>query len=199
MVLIFLSTMNYLTDSYLIYAASVLASNSVIRSLFGFAFPLFTPNMYSIGGKNGIHWGPAIGGLLALICLPFPFIFFKYGAGIRERCKYASEAKALLEEMQASSKKNAQANPDEDDDLEKATGLNLVVSRRTSMRKASQQLLVAAPSSTSLPWPTRLILGHCPSRRGLRIITETLLAFPAHRARQRSPHSIHTQNNLTPE
>lgn len=105
MVLIFLSTMNYLTDSYLIYAASVLASNSVIRSLFGFAFPLFTPNMYSIGGsKNGIHWGPAIGGLLALVCLPFPFIFYKYGEKIREKCKYASEAKAMLDQMQASSK-----------------------------------------------------------------------------------------------
>ncbi|KIS71591.1 putative mfs-multidrug-resistance transporter [Mycosarcoma maydis] len=121
MVLIFLACMNYLTDSYLIYAASVLASNSVIRSLFGFAFPLFTSNLYSIGGKNGIHWGPAIAGLLALICLPFPFIFYKYGAGIRERCKYASEAKRMLENMQASSKKQ-QPRPasDNDDDLEKA-------------------------------------------------------------------------------
>lgn len=119
MVLIFLSTMNYLTDSYLIYAASVLASNSVIRSLFGFAFPLFTPNMYSIGGKNGIHWGPAIAGLLALICMPFPFIFYKYGAGIREKCKYASEAKQMLENMQASSKGQAHKAPSDDDDLEK--------------------------------------------------------------------------------
>lgn len=119
MVLIFLSLMNYLTDAYLIYAASVLAANSVIRSLFGFAFPLFTPNMYSIGGENGIHWGPAIGGLLSLICLPFPFIFYKYGAGIREKCKYASEAKAMLEEMQASSKAKATKSPNEDDDLER--------------------------------------------------------------------------------
>ncbi|SPO19655.1 probable mfs-multidrug-resistance transporter [Ustilago trichophora] len=122
MVLIFLSTMSYLTDSYLIYAASVLASNSVIRSLFGFAFPLFTPNMYSIGGKDGIHWGPAIGGLLALICLPFPFVFYKYGAKIRERCKYASEAKAMLEQMQASSKKpTAKTTSSDESDLEKAT------------------------------------------------------------------------------
>jgi hypothetical protein len=42
MVLVFLSIMNYLIDSYTIFAASVLAANSVLRSLFGAAFPLFT-------------------------------------------------------------------------------------------------------------------------------------------------------------
>ena len=122
MVLIFLSCMGYLTDAYLIYAASVLASNSVIRSLFGFAFPLFTPNLYQVGGKNGIHWGPAIGGLLALICLPFPFIFYKYGARIRANCKYASEANNMLLQMQASQQKQqAPLNPPSvNDDLEKA-------------------------------------------------------------------------------
>ena len=42
MVLVFLSIMNYLIDAYTIYAASVLAANSVLRSLFGAVFPLFT-------------------------------------------------------------------------------------------------------------------------------------------------------------
>ena len=42
MVLVFLSIMNYLIDAYVIYAASVLAANSVLRSLFGAVFPLFT-------------------------------------------------------------------------------------------------------------------------------------------------------------
>lgn len=42
MVLVFLSIMNYLIDAYTIYAASVLAANSVLRSLFGAIFPLFT-------------------------------------------------------------------------------------------------------------------------------------------------------------
>jgi hypothetical protein len=42
MVLVFLSIMNYLIDAYVIYAASVLAANSVLRSLFGASFPLFT-------------------------------------------------------------------------------------------------------------------------------------------------------------
>ena len=40
MVLIFLSIMNYLIDAYTIFAASVLAGNGIIRSVFGAAFPL---------------------------------------------------------------------------------------------------------------------------------------------------------------
>lgn len=42
MVLVFLGIMNYLIDTYTIFAASVLAANTVLRSLFGAAFPLFT-------------------------------------------------------------------------------------------------------------------------------------------------------------
>jgi hypothetical protein len=61
MVLLFLSIQNYLIDAYLIYAASVLAANSVIRSLLGAAFPMFTRFMYSPVGcptaTCGIHVG----------------------------------------------------------------------------------------------------------------------------------------------
>ncbi|KAJ4319829.1 MFS siderochrome iron transporter 1 [Neodidymelliopsis sp. IMI 364377] len=98
MVLVFLSIMNYLIDAYLIYAASVLAANSVLRSLFGAAFPLFTSNMYA---DLGIHWASSIPAFLALACVPFPFLFYKYGATIRLRCKFAAEAAAYLEKMQA--------------------------------------------------------------------------------------------------
>lgn len=97
MVLVFLSIMNYLIDSYLIYAASVLAANSVLRSLFGAAFPLFTSYMYA---DLGIHWASSIPAFLALACVPFPFLFYKYGAAIRSRCKFAAEAAAFLEKMQ---------------------------------------------------------------------------------------------------
>lgn len=51
MVLVFLGLMNYLIDAYTIFAASVLAANSVLRSCFGAAFPLFTSQMYSRLGK----------------------------------------------------------------------------------------------------------------------------------------------------
>ncbi len=42
LVLVFLSLLNYLIDSYVLYAASALAANVILRSLFGTAFPLFT-------------------------------------------------------------------------------------------------------------------------------------------------------------
>jgi hypothetical protein len=97
MVLVFLSIMNYLIDAYLIYAASALAANSVLRSLFGAAFPLFTSDMY----KNlGIHWASSVPAFLSLACLPFPYLFYKYGPAIRQRCKYAAEAAEFLERMQ---------------------------------------------------------------------------------------------------
>ncbi|KAF9634849.1 Major facilitator superfamily [Lasiodiplodia theobromae] len=56
MVLVFLSIMNYLVDSYTIYAASVLAANSVFRAVFGAVFPLFTRQMYNgLGEKPQLH------------------------------------------------------------------------------------------------------------------------------------------------
>ena len=89
LVLVFLSIQNYLVDSYLVYAASVLAGNSLLRSLLGMAFPLFTPYQYE---NLGVQWGAAIPAFLSLACIPMPFLFFKYGPAIRTRCKYAAEA-----------------------------------------------------------------------------------------------------------
>lgn len=98
MVLVFLGIMNYLIDAYTIYAASVLAANSVLRSLFGAAFPLFTRYMYD---DLGIHWASSIPAFLALACVPFPFLFYKFGAQIRTKCKYAAEADAFMRKIQA--------------------------------------------------------------------------------------------------
>jgi hypothetical protein len=81
--------MNYLIDAYTIYAASVLAANSIIRSCFGAGFPLFTTYMYH---NLGIHWASCVPAFLALACCPFPFIFYRYGPAIRRKCKYAAEA-----------------------------------------------------------------------------------------------------------
>ncbi|KAG6813207.1 hypothetical protein H0H93_013465 [Arthromyces matolae] len=39
---IFLGLFNYIVDAYLAVAASAMASNTVIRSLFGFAFPIWS-------------------------------------------------------------------------------------------------------------------------------------------------------------
>ncbi|OIW33742.1 MFS general substrate transporter [Coniochaeta ligniaria NRRL 30616] len=107
LVLVFLSLLNYLIDSYVLYAASVLAANAVLRSLFGAAFPLFTTYMY----KNlGLHWASSIPAFLALGCMPFPYLFWKYGGQIRMKCKYAAEAAHMLEMLRAQAAQ-AQASP----------------------------------------------------------------------------------------
>ncbi|KAJ5592767.1 Major facilitator superfamily domain general substrate transporter [Penicillium hordei] len=69
-------------DAYLIFAASVLAANSVMRSIFACVFPLFTTYMFN---NMGIYWGVAVPGFIVLACLPFPVIFYVDGAKIRTR------------------------------------------------------------------------------------------------------------------
>ncbi|KAF2189504.1 MFS general substrate transporter [Zopfia rhizophila CBS 207.26] len=126
MVLIFLSIMNYLIDAYTIFAASVLAGNGILRSLFGAAFPLFTVQMYH---NLGIHWASTIPAFLALACLPFPFLFYKYGAEIRQKCKYAAEADAFMKRIRRQMAPQPDSNSseceasiqDEEDTEQKAT------------------------------------------------------------------------------
>lgn len=118
-VLVFLSSMNYLIDAYTIYAASVLAANSVLRSIFGATFPLFTTYMYN---GLGIHWASSIPAFLALACCPFPFLFYKYGEPIRLKCKYASQAHKIMEDMKAQQKQveaEEQGESDENNEGEK--------------------------------------------------------------------------------
>jgi multidrug resistance protein len=98
-VLIYLGVMNYLIDSYTIYAASVLAANAILRSIFGAVFPLFTNYMYQ---NLGIHWASCIPAFLAVLCMPAPFLFYKYGPAIRARCKYSAKSQLYMEKLHAS-------------------------------------------------------------------------------------------------
>lgn len=84
--LIFVAYLNYLTDTYLMYAASALAANTVVRSAAGAAAPLFTQYMFDGLGVGG--GGSLIAGVACLLA-PIPFIFYKYGGPIRERSKFA--------------------------------------------------------------------------------------------------------------
>lgn len=96
MVLVFLSVFNYLIDAYTIFAASVLAANSLLRSLFGFAFPLFTTYMYE---NLGIHWASCVPAFLALACVPFPFVLYKKGLSIRKHCKFSAQSEAFVQSL----------------------------------------------------------------------------------------------------
>jgi len=76
--------------------------------------------------KNlGIHWASSIPAFLALMCVPFPFLFYKYGRSIRMRCKFAAEAAKELEEMQDRERESdSDEVVDEHKDEEKAEGYN---------------------------------------------------------------------------
>lgn len=83
---IFLQALNYIVDAYLMFAASALAGNTFMRSLFGAAFPLFGRQMF-----NGMHieWAATLLGCVAVVLAPIPFVFYFYGAKIRAKSKIA--------------------------------------------------------------------------------------------------------------
>lgn len=103
MVLVFLAAQSYLIDVYLKYAASALAANSLLRSLFGFAFPLFAGNMYS---GLGVQWATTVVAAMSLICVPIPFIFYKYGEKIRGMSKHAKSTRNMNKDKKGGSQRN---------------------------------------------------------------------------------------------
>lgn len=72
----------YLANAYGVYAASALAGQSVLRSLAGGALPLAGPVMYD---KFGPKWAGLTLASFELLLVPIPFVFWRYGASIRNR------------------------------------------------------------------------------------------------------------------
>ncbi|KAF5009890.1 hypothetical protein FDECE_3917 [Fusarium decemcellulare] len=97
-VLVILPMVNYLIDSYTIFAASVLAAAAIFRSIVGAVFPLFTAKMYN---NLGIHWASSVPAFLTLVCVPFPFVMYRYGKALRMKCKYSFEAAEMMGRMQS--------------------------------------------------------------------------------------------------
>ncbi|KAI1098396.1 MFS general substrate transporter [Jackrogersella minutella] len=86
LMLIFVAYLNYLVDSYLTYAASAIAVNTVCRSACGAAAPLFTNYMFDALGIGG--GGSLIGGVATVLAV-IPFAFYKHGESIRKRSRFA--------------------------------------------------------------------------------------------------------------
>ena len=85
LVTLFLGITSYLTDCYGQYAASALAANAVLRSLFGAGFPLFATAMYD---KLGAPWATTLLGFLALAMAPLPWVFYHFGPRLRAISKF---------------------------------------------------------------------------------------------------------------
>ncbi|KZS90135.1 MFS polyamine transporter [Sistotremastrum niveocremeum HHB9708] len=84
--LIFISLITYIIETYLMYSASALAANTVIRSAVAAAFPLFTVQMFD---NLGVQWASTLIGGIAILLAPTPYIFWKYGHRIRARSRFA--------------------------------------------------------------------------------------------------------------
>ncbi|CEI67367.1 hypothetical protein FVEN_g5749 [Fusarium venenatum] len=83
---VFVSTMQYITDTYHgNVVASAASANSLARYGFAGVFPLFTIQMYE---KLGIDWASSLLGFVALALLPVPWVLFKYGPKIRVKSSY---------------------------------------------------------------------------------------------------------------
>lgn len=86
---IFQSALNFLVDTFQRYAASAVAANTFLRSVFAAAFPLFiTPELHNIG----IGWGVSVFAFVAALLIPIPFLFFIYGKRIRARGTWSRES-----------------------------------------------------------------------------------------------------------
>ncbi|KAI1780970.1 MFS general substrate transporter [Hypoxylon cercidicola] len=83
---IFLQSLNYLVDAYLVFAASAIAGNTFLRSLCGAGFPLFASYMFN---GMGIEWASTLLGCVAAVLVPIPIIFYLYGHKIRAKSKFA--------------------------------------------------------------------------------------------------------------
>lgn len=91
LIAIFLQSINYLIDAYLVFAASAIAANCFLRSLFAAGFPMFARYMFQPkpSGTLGVGWAGSILGFLALAMVPIPIFFFYKGEAIRKKSKWA--------------------------------------------------------------------------------------------------------------
>ena len=91
---------NYLAGAYGMYAASAMAGNAVMRSVFGAALPLAGPAMYAALTPQ---WAGTLLGLLEVLLVPIPFAFYRWGDRIRDR----SRVIRLMREEQARGERRA--------------------------------------------------------------------------------------------
>ncbi|KAF3764658.1 hypothetical protein M406DRAFT_62224 [Cryphonectria parasitica EP155] len=81
-IIIFMALQMYLVDAFTIYAASALASNTVIRSIAGAVLPLCGLQMYA---KLGLGWGNSLLAFIAVAMIPVPFFILKKGEWLRTK------------------------------------------------------------------------------------------------------------------
>ncbi|PWY82928.1 MFS general substrate transporter [Aspergillus heteromorphus CBS 117.55] len=78
MIVTYMASSMYLVDAYTVYAASVTASSTILRCLFGSLLPLAGNAMFS---ALGVGWGNSVLGFISVAFLPVPFFLYLLGEG----------------------------------------------------------------------------------------------------------------------
>jgi hypothetical protein len=88
--LIFMSAMMYITDMYgPLYSASAMASNAILRYIFGGTFPLFAVQMFR---GMGTQWACTLLGCLSVLGAAIPFALIKFGPSLRKNSGYKRDS-----------------------------------------------------------------------------------------------------------
>ncbi|KAL1296592.1 hypothetical protein AAFC00_000087 [Neodothiora populina] len=84
--IIFQQCINFLVDTYQLYAASAVSANTFLRSLIAGGLPLAARPMF-----HNLGVGPAMSilGGIAVLALPVPFLFIRYGLRLRKMSSFA--------------------------------------------------------------------------------------------------------------
>jgi DHA1 family multidrug resistance protein-like MFS transporter len=84
--LIFLQGLNYIIDVYKWHANSAIAASTFVRALAAAGFPMFASAMFK---KLGVDWAISLLGFLAVILIPVPIAFFRYGERVRGLSRFS--------------------------------------------------------------------------------------------------------------
>jgi len=85
------------------YSASAFAANAIVRCAAAAGFSLFTVQMFTNVSYHyicstliinfkfqlGINWACTVIGVIAALFVPCPFLFYKYGARLRQKSSFA--------------------------------------------------------------------------------------------------------------
>ena len=88
LIAIYVSSYEYIIDSYGEHAAIALASITMARYLIAGGMVIAARPMF-IG--IGVHWTLTLLGCIAILLVPAPLLFWKYGSRLRKRSKYAED------------------------------------------------------------------------------------------------------------
>ncbi|KAI1379591.1 polyamine transporter 1 [Hypoxylon crocopeplum] len=86
---IFQAALNYLVDTFQMYAASAVAANTFLRSCFAAAFPLVVAPLYH---NLGVGPGSSVFAGFACLLIPVPYVFYFFGKRIRAANRWSKSS-----------------------------------------------------------------------------------------------------------